>query len=146
MVRKKMKGRDREEEGIFWLKKISCNLSPTFSWMAFTFHLSLADICSAPTIFVLTSLGPGQALDLHICGGPNSQIHLGEVLRMRSGIRNVVWIITSETLIKKVSVCQWKGIWYTRGQCNVFPLYSIIPTVQPYSPGKTGMLRRVSGN
>lgn len=98
------KGRERQEEGIFWWKKRTCNLSPTFSGMDFTFYLSLVDVCSAPTIFSLTSLWPDQALDLHICLGPNSQIPLGEVLKMRSGIRNVVWMTTSETLIKKVLV------------------------------------------
>lgn len=87
------------------IKKRTCK-SPTSSWMAFTFPLSLVDICSAPTIFLLTSLGPDQALDSHICLGPNSRIPLGEALKMRSGIRNVVWITTSGTLIKKVLVCQ----------------------------------------
>lgn len=86
--------------------KGACSLSPTFPWMAFTFHLSLVDSRLASTIFLVTSLGPGQGLNSHIYLDPNSQIPLGEVLKMRSGIRNVVWITTSETLIKKVLVCQ----------------------------------------
>lgn len=74
--------------------------------MGFTFPLSLMHVCSAPTIFLLTLLGPDQALDLQICLGPNSQIPLGEVLEMRSGIRNVFWVTTSASLIKEVLVCQ----------------------------------------
>lgn len=72
--------------------------------MEFPFCFSLVDICLEPTIFLLTSLGSEQALDLHMRLGPNSQVPLGEVLKMRSGIRNAVWIITLGTLIRKVLV------------------------------------------
>lgn len=87
------------------MKRRTCNSSLALSWMAFTFPLSLMDISSATTIFLLTSMRPDQALDSHICLHPNSQMPLGVVLRMRSRIRNVVWIATSETLIKKALVC-----------------------------------------